>query len=65
MRYGFIITLISALKLSYKKGSFGLFKNYMAGYFKAKKKRSPFLVNESQGAFIRKHRWKGIMKKLS
>jgi glycosyltransferase involved in cell wall biosynthesis len=37
MRYGFFITLISALKLAYKKKRFSLFKDYMVGYFKAKK----------------------------
>ena len=34
MRYGFLITIISALKLAHKKGSFFLFKDYMSGYFK-------------------------------
>ena len=64
MHYGFTITLISALKLAYKKGSFGLFKDYMAGYFKAKKNKLGYLVTADQGAFIRKHRWKGILSKL-
>jgi glycosyltransferase involved in cell wall biosynthesis len=63
MRYGFLITLISALKLAYKKGSFGLFKDYMAGFFKARKEKLPFLVSEEQGQFIRKLRWKGMMAK--
>lgn len=63
MRYGFWITLISALKLAYKKRSFKLFKDYMAGFFKAKKEKLPFLVSEEQGEFIRKLRWKGMMGK--
>ena len=45
MRYGFVITLISALKLAYKKGSFKLFKDYMTGFFKARKEKLPFLVS--------------------
>jgi len=63
MRYGFWITLISALKLAYKKRSFKLFKDYMAGFFKGKNEKLPFLVSEEQGQFIRKLRWKGIIRK--
>lgn len=64
MRYGFIITLISAMKLAYKKGSFRLFKNYISGYFKAKKNKIPYLVSEQEGIFIRKLRWNGILNKF-
>jgi glycosyltransferase involved in cell wall biosynthesis len=64
MRYGFTITLISAMKLAYKKGSFNLFKDYMAGFFKAKKEKVSFLVSENEGQFIRNLRWKGMLDKL-
>lgn len=64
MRYGFFITLISALKLSIKKKKISLFKDYMAGYFKAKKDGVEFLVSENEGKFIRNLRWNGIMNKL-
>lgn len=64
MRYGFIITFISATKLAYKKNSFSLFKNYLAGYFKAKNKRINFLVTEEEGKFIRNVRWKGMMHRF-
>ncbi|MDB2462871.1 glycosyltransferase family 2 protein [Algibacter sp.] len=64
MRYGFIITLISALKLAYKKGSIPLFKDYLAGYFKAKKEKRAFLVNKHEGEFIRNLRWKGMLNKF-
>ena len=63
MRYGFLITLISALKLAYRKGSLKLFKDYISGFFKAKKNKLPFLVSEDEGRFIRKLRWKGIKNK--
>ena len=63
MRYGFIITFISASKLAYKKGSFGLFNDYLSGYFKAKKNKIDFLVSEEEGKFIRDLRWKGMLKK--
>lgn len=65
MRYGFTITLISALKLAYKKGSLPLFKDYMTGYFKAKKNNISFLVTKEQGAFIRKYRWKGMLNQFN
>jgi glycosyltransferase involved in cell wall biosynthesis len=64
MRYGFLITLISALKLAYKKGSFSLFKDYLAGYFRAKKNKIEFLVSEEEGKYIRNLRWKGIFRKF-
>jgi glycosyltransferase involved in cell wall biosynthesis len=63
MRYGFIITLISALKLAYKKRSATLFKDYMSGYFKAKSNKTAYLVTADQGAFIRKLRWDGMLDK--
>lgn len=63
MRYGFWITLLSALKLAYKKSSFRLFKDYINGYFKAKSKDIDFLVSEAEGKFIRQLRWKGIFNK--
>ncbi|MFD2823058.1 glycosyltransferase [Lacinutrix iliipiscaria] len=65
MRYGFIITLISALKLAYKKKRFSLFRDYISGYFKAKKNKADYLVTKDQGDFIRKLRWKGILNKFN
>ncbi|MCK7591886.1 glycosyltransferase family 2 protein [Subsaxibacter sp. CAU 1640] len=64
MRYGFMITLISALKLAYKKNSYALFKDYINGFFRAKKAKTEFLVSEKEGQFIRNLRWKGIFKKF-
>lgn len=65
MRYGLVITIISALKLALKKGDYKLFQDYLYGYYKAKKVKKAFLVSEEQGQFIRKLRWKGMMNKLS
>lgn len=65
MRYGFILTVISALKIAYKQRSFLLFKDYITGYFKAKKNGLTHLVSKEQGDFIRKLRWKGILNKIS
>ncbi|WP_179339978.1 glycosyltransferase family 2 protein [Winogradskyella ludwigii] len=64
MRYGFSITLISAIKLANKKGSFRLFKDYMSGYFRAKSNKIEFLVSKDEGKFIRDLRWKGIKSKF-
>ena len=64
MRYGFWITLISAMKLGYKKRSFKLFRDYMIGYFKAKSDKIEFLVSKDEGKFIRALRWKGIFEKF-
>ncbi|MCA0133586.1 glycosyltransferase family 2 protein [Winogradskyella alexanderae] len=65
MRYGFLITLISAIKLAFKKGGFSLFNDYMNGYFRAKSNKSDYLVSEDEGKFIRRIRWEGILKKIS
>ncbi len=65
MRYGFWITLISASKLAYKKGNVRLFRDYMAGYFKAKSNKKEFLVSIEEGKFIRNLRWKGILNKFT
>ena len=63
MRYGFLLSILSALKLANKKKSFKLFKDYISGYFKARKNKVEFLVSVEQGNFIRKLRWKGIKNK--
>ena len=64
MRYGLLITLISGIKLAYRKGQMGLLNDYMAGYFKAKRTKSEFLVSENEGKFIRNLRWRGILGKF-
>ncbi|WP_299519484.1 glycosyltransferase family 2 protein [Winogradskyella sp.] len=64
MRYGFWITLLSALKLAYKKRSLHLFRDYIKGYFKAKSNNVEFLVSKEEGQFIRQLRWNGIFNKL-
>jgi len=41
-----------------------LFKDFLSGYFKAKKEKQPFLVTKQEGRFIRKMRWDKMRKKL-
>ena len=39
MRYGFVLALLSALKLAYKKQRIRLFLDYIVGYLKALKNK--------------------------
>ncbi|WP_323789342.1 glycosyltransferase family 2 protein [Psychroserpens sp.] len=64
MRYGFILSFITALKMAIKKRNFTVFTNYLKGYFKAKKSKIEYLVTIDEGKFIRNLRWNGIFKKL-
>ncbi|MBB1139162.1 glycosyltransferase family A protein [Myroides sp. WP-1] len=64
LHYGFLITLIASVKLASKKNKPLLFLDYIKGYFKAKTRKEPYLVNEEQGKFIRQYRWNKIKSKL-
>jgi len=64
MRYGFILTFLSAFKSGINKGSFSYFFNTLKGYFKAKSKNVECIVTEDQGVFIRKLRWRNIVEKI-
>lgn len=62
--YGFVITCIASAKLAYLKKDLSLFKDFLYGYFKAKKEKQPFLVTKQEGRFIRKLRWDKMRKKI-
>ncbi len=64
IRYGFLITLIASAKLALLKKQPQLIKDYIAGYFKAKREQQPFLVTKAEGEFIRKLRWRKIFQKI-
>lgn len=64
MRYGFLITLIASLKMALSQKKAIAFIDNMRGYFQAKQKKSPFLVSQKEGQFIRSYRWKGIKTSL-
>ena len=64
LRYGFVITCIASAKLAYLKKDIHLFKDYISGYFKAKKRKRPFLVTKQEGRFIRRLRWDKMRKKF-
>tara|TARA_R110002073_G_scaffold102317_2_gene232297 strand:+ start:8359 stop:9222 length:864 start_codon:yes stop_codon:yes gene_type:complete len=63
MRFGFTLSIIASIKSAFNKRSVSFFLNSIIGYFKAKKEKQVFLVNESQGKFIRQLHWKNIQKK--
>lgn len=65
LRYGTLLSLIASAKLAAMKANPFAFMHYMAGYFKAKSKKRPFLVSEEEGRFIRKLRWANIRKKFA
>lgn len=64
MRYGYLISFIASLKIAWKRKKFELFFDTLKGFNQAKKRKLPFLVSEKEGEFIRKLRWRNILKKL-
>ena len=62
--YGFIITAIAAAKLALLKKKPLLFFDYIKGFLKAKFAKKTMLVNSDQAKFIRKLRWKKMLKKI-
>lgn len=64
LRYGFTLSLIASFKSAYKQARLKLIIHQLQGYLKAKKEKAPYLVTETEGAYIRKLRWSGIFKKL-
>lgn len=64
MRYGFVLTLITSVKMAWNKKQLKLIADYLKGYQLAQKKNLAPLVTEEQGRFIRTYRWNGIQSKL-
>lgn len=62
--YGFAITAVASLKLAFKKNKPLLFLDYINGFIKAKKAKTPLLVTREQAGFIKKYRWQKIKDKL-
>jgi glycosyltransferase involved in cell wall biosynthesis len=63
MRFGFLLSVLSALKLAFKKKRITLFIDYIFGYLKASKENVDFIITKDQGKFIRKLRWRNIREK--
>lgn len=64
MRFGFILSFLSALKSALNRKSISYFLNTINGFFKAAQNNTPYLVSKEEGDFIRKFRYKNILKKI-
>ena len=64
MRYGFILSSIASAKMAWKQKKYQTFIDNLKGFFNAKNKKLPYLVNKKEGKFIRKYRFNGILNKL-
>lgn len=64
MRYGFLLSCIASAKMAWKQKKIRTFIHNIKGFLVAKKNNIPFLVTDNEGAFIRKYRFKGILKKF-
>lgn len=65
MDYGLAITLIAALKASFKKKEFKLFFSIWKGYFQSITNSELKIVTSEEGKFIRNYRWKKIFNRLT
>ncbi len=64
MRYQFLITLIASLKMSLMQQNLKVFFDTLKGFIRAQNSKLPYIVSKKEGAYIRKHRWKGMLSKL-
>jgi glycosyltransferase involved in cell wall biosynthesis len=62
--YGFWISLIASAKTAIRSKKLAALTDNLAGFFHAKKTKTPFLVTTEEARFIRKTRWRGILNKL-
>jgi glycosyltransferase involved in cell wall biosynthesis len=62
--YGFWITAIASAKLAMMKKKPFLFFDYIRGFWKAKKAKTPLLVTPEQAKFIRNYRLQKMKQKL-
>jgi glycosyltransferase involved in cell wall biosynthesis len=62
--YGFWITAIASAKLAIMKKKPLLFLDYIQGFWKAKKARTPLLVTKEQARFIQNYRLQKMKQKL-
>lgn len=62
--YGFWLTLIASAKLAFRKKKPFLIMVYIKGYLNSIIKKAPKLVTKQQAKFVRKYRWRGIIRKF-
>lgn len=65
MRYGYLISLVSALKISKNFGNPAIFFSIFKGYFQSALKSDKRIVSKEEGRFIRKYRWQNALKKIN
>jgi len=63
--YGWLLSLLAAIKMAYKRNNFLEFINYVKGYTKAYFDNESTFVNKEEAAFIRKYRWNKIIEKYT
>lgn len=64
MRYSWPLALLTCLKMSINKSSFGFFLNSMNSFLRSHSKENTFLVTAQEGVFIRKYRWSKMKERL-
>lgn len=64
MDYGLYLTFVASLKMAWKQKSIKTLYHNLMGFLKARRNKQQKLVTTDEGRFIRKHRWRGIRKKL-
>lgn len=64
MRYGLLLSCIASGKMAWKQKKIKVFTDNLRGFFNAKKQQMPYLVTAAEGKFIRRYRFKGILKKV-
>ncbi len=65
LRYGFLITLVSAIKAGYPNKPYLITgMAVMLGWFQSLFNEDSFLVNAEEGKFIRQFRWERMKSKL-
>ena len=62
MRLGWLLTLIIGLKRALVNQNMRVIWSYLKGYSIAKKNRTPFIVDKSQGKYLRSYRWSSIFR---
>jgi glycosyltransferase involved in cell wall biosynthesis len=64
LRYGFILTLIAALKIASMRNKLSKYKVVLKAYMNASKNKIDFLLTNEEGKFLRQYRWREIYRKI-
>jgi hypothetical protein len=64
MRYSLTLAFLTCFKMALNKKKLDFFYKAMLAYLKSNYKKNSFLINEKEGAFIRRYRWRKIKQRL-